>query len=258
MTIVSIEKEFRQKVSGEVRLLREGGDRYRIFTPFRFEDGDHFAIVMRKEEGGWSLSDEGHTLMRLTYDIDHEDLKKGHRQEIISDALESFAVEERSGELIRRVEGEQFGLALFAFVQTLTKISDVSYLSRERVATAFREDFRALVSGVVAPEHTHFDWADAQRDPNRKYVVDCRIDGSSRPTFAFALLNDDNVRDATIALHQFAQWNVVCRPVGVFYRQESIGRRVLARFSDVCSEHYPSLGQGRDKISEVLAEAALD
>ena len=170
MTIVSIEKEFRLKVAGEVRLLQEGSDRYRIFTPFRFEDGDHFAIVMRKEEGGWSLSDEGHTLMRLTYDIDHEDLKRGHRQEIISDALESFAVEERSGELIRRVEGEQFGMALFAFVQTLTKISDVSYLSRERVARAFRQDFRALVSGAVAPERAHFDWADAQRDPNHKYV----------------------------------------------------------------------------------------
>ena len=62
--------DFQRKVSEKVRLASEGIDRYRVFTPFMFDDGDHLAIVLRKESGRWTLSDEGHTYMHLTYDLD--------------------------------------------------------------------------------------------------------------------------------------------------------------------------------------------
>ena len=43
-------------------------------TPFRFDDGDHIAIVLKKEQGRWLLSDGGHTYMHLTYDINEKKL----------------------------------------------------------------------------------------------------------------------------------------------------------------------------------------
>ena len=47
MNTNNIERDFREKVCGEIRLLDEGMDRYRVFTPFQFDDGDHLAIVYR-------------------------------------------------------------------------------------------------------------------------------------------------------------------------------------------------------------------
>jgi Domain of unknown function DUF1828 len=44
----------------------------RVFTPFMLEDGDHLAIVLRKESEAWTLSDEGHTYMHPTYDLDEK------------------------------------------------------------------------------------------------------------------------------------------------------------------------------------------
>ena len=70
MSIKSIEQDFIDKVSAQVRVLPDGRDRFRVFTPFRFDDGDHIAIVLKKEQGRWLLSDGGHTYMHLTYDID--------------------------------------------------------------------------------------------------------------------------------------------------------------------------------------------
>ena len=61
-----IEKGFKEKVDNQVHIQSEGKDRYRVFTPFIFEDGDHFSIILKKEDGGWVLSDEGHTLMHLS------------------------------------------------------------------------------------------------------------------------------------------------------------------------------------------------
>ena len=86
MVIGDIQRDFREKVCESVSLRREGVDRYRVFTPFVFDDGDHLAIVLKREQNDWILSDEGHTLMHLTYSISESDLQRGTRQKIITDA----------------------------------------------------------------------------------------------------------------------------------------------------------------------------
>ena len=50
VTTNGIERDFREKVCAEIRLLDEGVDRYRVFTPFQFDDGDHLAIVLKRED----------------------------------------------------------------------------------------------------------------------------------------------------------------------------------------------------------------
>ena len=61
MTVETIERDFREKVCDKIRLASEGLDRYRVFTPFLFEDGDHLAIVLKREQSRWVLTDEAHT-----------------------------------------------------------------------------------------------------------------------------------------------------------------------------------------------------
>lgn len=254
MTINTIVREFRAKVCDQVQLAQEGMDRYRVFTPFIFEDGDHLAIVLRRENSNWILSDEGHTYMHLTYDIDEKDLQKGTRQKIITNALSVFKVEDRDGELMLAIQEDQFGDALFSFTQALLKITDVSFLSRERVRSTFMEDFRSFMSEVVPEQRRSFDWHDPQRDPQGMYNVDCRVNGMVRPLFVFALPGDDKARDATISMLQFEKWGLAFRSLAVFEDQESINRKVLARFSDVCEKQYSSLGANKDRITRYLQE----
>lgn len=137
MSIMAIEKAFHEKVSSKVRLVAEGVDRYRVFTPFLFDDGDHLAIVLKKEGTRWVFTDEAHTYMHLTYDVDEKDLHRGTRQKIIANSLPAFRIEDRDGELVLRVPQNRYGDALYTFVQALLKISDVSYLSRQQVRVDF-------------------------------------------------------------------------------------------------------------------------
>jgi len=78
---------------------------------------------------------------------------------------------------------------------------------------------------VVPEEHRQFDWYHPQRDPQRKYTVDCMINDMPKPfkpLFVYALPNDDRTKDATIALLQFERWNLPFRSLAVFEDQENI------------------------------------
>ena len=255
MMLETIEQDFRSKVCAQIRLEPEGMERYRVFTPFRFGDGDHLAIALKREEGRWILSDEGHTYMQLTYGLDEKSLHRGTRQQIITNALSAFMVEDREGELVLTVRDERYGDTLFDFIQALLKITDVTYLSRERVKSAFMEDFRAFMEEHVPERRRRFDWHHPRHDPEGNYMVDCRINGMARPVFVYALPNDNKTRDTTITLLQFERWEIPFRSVSVFENQEEISRKVLARFSDVCDKQFSSLTANQERIAGYLQEA---
>jgi len=254
MSIDTIEQDFRKTVCEGLRLSSEGMDRYRVFTPFLFEDGDHLAIVLKRDQGRWVLSDEGHTYMHLTYDLDEKDLQRGTRQKIITTALSAFSVDDRHGELIIGIQDERYGDALFNFVQALLKITDITFLSRERVRSTFMEDFRVFMEEHVPAGRLSFDWHDAKHDPEGKYIVDCRVNGMTRPLLVYALPGDDKVRDATIGLLQFERWGLSSRAVGIFEDQEEVNRKVLARFTDICEKQFSSLAANKDRIARYLEE----
>jgi hypothetical protein len=254
MDTTAIERLFREKVCEQIRLLPEGKRRYRVLTPFRMDDGDHLSIVLKQEHSRWLLTDEGHTYLHLRYDMDWRDLEQGSRQKIIADTLSSFMIDERSGEFLVWIEDEDYGDALYSLTQALLRISDVSFLSRTQVRSTFMEDFRVLIQESLPEKILTYDWHDPSHDPEGKYPVDCHVNSMEHPLFLFALPNDDKVQVATISILQFEKWGLLFESVAIFEDQESIGRKVLARYSDVGGKQFSSIGSNKPRIREYLRE----
>ena len=105
--------------------------------------------------------------MHLTYDIDERKLFSGTRERIISNALSTFKVEDRFGELILEVKDARFGDALYAFAQALIKMGDVLCLSKEYVQPTFMDDFQLLLEGIIPENRREFDWYDEEYDSSK-------------------------------------------------------------------------------------------
>ena len=256
MNIDAIQDSFKATLIESIRLIPEGVNRYRISTPFHFDDGDHFVIALREDEKGhWIITDEGHTYMHMSYHLDLPSLEKGNRNKIIEDALERYGVIEKEGQILTQIdELTNAGNVFYNFIQCLINITDVSYLSRERVASTFMEDFRQFIGETVEPERYIFEYSDNEHDPNGKYAVDCRINGMVRPLHIYAIGNDDKCRDTTIGILQFQRWNRSFLTLGIFEDQEQINRKVLSRFTDVCDRQFSSLAQNQERIKDFFTE----
>jgi len=254
MTDADIVKSFRDRVCAEIDLEPSGLNRYIVYTPFMFDDGDHFVVVLRHEGDSWVLSDEGHTLMHLSYgDVK---LDRGKRAKLIDDALAIYQIERSDGELRVAVPEQRFGDALFSFVQGIGRITAAALWTQDRVASTFYEDFRQMMSEIVPRDRLTFDYTDPEIDPGRLYPVDCRINGLTRPLHVFAVGNDAKAQQATITCYHYERSMRSFRAAAVFDDHSAINRKMLSRLSAVVDKQFPSLAE-RPRLTRYIREDVL-
>lgn len=119
---LAIESELRGKIGEAFHILQEGLYRYRIFTPVQFNDGDHLAIVMKKIDDEWVLSDEGHTYMHLGYRVTSTTLDAIVNSTMVKDTLLKLSVENKDLEFIVKLETTQYAPAIHKLIHVLLSI----------------------------------------------------------------------------------------------------------------------------------------
>ena len=256
MNTESIRKSFKESVAKSVELYPREDNGYQIFTPFHFDDGDHFVVILKTDGlGNWIITDEGHTYMHMSYDTDLSSLENGTRNEIIESSLDKYGVKEIEGRLVATVdEISNAGNILYGFIQCLISITDVSYLSRERVLSTFKKDFKSFIHELVPEERVQFDYKEEENDPTGIYKVDCRVNGMSSPLHIYAIGNDDKCRDTTITILQHQKWKLAFVSLAIFEDQVNINRKVLSRLTDVCDRQFSSLVTNKERIKDFLDE----
>ena len=226
-------------------------------THFTFPDGDGYPFHLSEApSGGLRLSDHGHTLMHISYEHDIDSFLTGTRGMLLERIVGESGIAQDGGVFSVDTFAEELPQTIFSFGQALTRIYDLTLLSRSNVGSTFYDDLADCLTGFV-------DEANLQRDyqpdvPNAEaYPVDFRIEGKDGiPLFVYGVPNRDKARLTTIMLGHFHRHNLQFESVIVFEDQTEIPRPDLARLSDVAGDQVSSLESTEDLNRKILRRAA--
>ena len=253
-----LERLLCERLCADVRVHRRHDDVLMLESPFTFPDGDHYPIYLSETpSGGVKLSDRGHTLMHVSYDHDVDSFYEGAHASLREQIVRESGIDEEDGIFSLETPPDQVTAALFRFGQALTKIHDLTFLSRERVSSTFYEDLRGLLFTMLDEEHVDADYIPPDVPNGNDYPVDYHFDGrGGSPVFLYGVPNPDKARLTTIMLSHFLLHGLTFESVIVFADQQEIPRLDLARLTNVAGTAVASLdaeGDLRRKIERLAA-----
>lgn len=252
-----LQKLLCERLCEDVRVdSRPDGDLL-LRTHFAFPDGDGYPLHLSEApSGGLRLSDRGHTLMHISYEHDVEAFLTGTRGMLLERIVDESGIDHNDGVFSTDVSPERLPEAVFSFGQALTRVYDLTLLSRSNVGSTFYDDLAECLTGFVDEDRIQRDYEPDV--PNAEaYPVDYRIEGKSDvPLFVYGVPNRDKARLTTIMLGYFHRHNIVFESVIVFEDQTEIPRKDLARLSDVAGDQISSLESTEDLNRKLVRRVA--
>lgn len=254
------EKNLCEQFCAQVKLHRRDNGMVMLETPFSYPDGDQYPLYLSETAtGGLRVSDGGHTLMHLSYENDIDKFFEGSRSILLNQVIaeQGISYDEASGQFSLECPPSQLSQTAFQLGQAITRVYDLTFLNRSRVASTFYEDLQEQISALVSVEKIHKDFV-VRGIPNADhYPVDFCIDGkNNQPVFLFGIPSRDKARLTTIFLQYFVQQRVTFDSMLVFANQEDIPRPDLARLSNVGGDMISSLNAEDDFRRKLLKKVA--
>ena len=287
MSFQELERELQAQICESVHIVTKDDGRHYIATPFFYGDGDGPVIALRQNGKGWVLSDEGNTMMRLSWRLSEKELKAPERQRKIADALALSQANQKDGELFLDVPNSKYSEALFDFVHSLLIVDELGYPDdssashslvpyleshddwRDYPAAAsgpsrqghksdlmsipeFKKGFNRLIEESLPLNRFKFDWHDPEWDAAGNYTVDCMVNGMDIPLFLHAPGSNVQARDATITIYRFNEQKVKGRHAAIFRDASRLTKKVTSQLDAVCETQFYNFENEQGHIREYL------
>lgn len=254
---ISLGRLLCERLCEEVQIEQRPDGSWMVGTHFQFPDGDHYPIhISDVTPGGVRLSDHGHTLMHISYDHDIDLFMDGTRGMLLERIMNESGLQWSGGAFCFDTAIEKLPEAIFKFGQALTRVYDLTMLSRSNVGSTFYDDLEQMISNLIDVNKITKSYSPDVPNADA-YIVDYCIEGRNNvPLFLYGVPNRDKARLTTIILSHFHRNNLSFESILVFEDQAEIPRLDLARLSDVGGEMVSSLDSVDDFCRKVVQRVA--
>ncbi len=132
----SMANAMRIGICSSISFETRGIDRFMIHTGFSFPDDDELHIILKRRDGGWILTDEGHTSMWVSYSVNLSE----NRRRLLEKVAGSNGIGFKDGVMSVDASVENAAGCLMSMIQAILQASELSYLTRSTVHNTFVED----------------------------------------------------------------------------------------------------------------------
>jgi hypothetical protein len=125
----------------ETTALQQIDDWVEITTPYLDRHNDHLQVYVRRDNGGFLLTDDSHVISDLRLSGCELDTPK--RGELLQQVLNGFGVNRQEDALVVRASSADFANRKHNLVQAMLAVDDLFCLAQPVVASLFVEDVTA-------------------------------------------------------------------------------------------------------------------
>ena len=220
-------------------------------SPFYYDDGDALHIAIEQlGENDFRVSDEGTSLMRLSYDLNIEQINNGTRKEVIDSLVDHYGVNDRIGEYIIRVDRDNLTDAIFRMMHFCIRIADIDFLNKQNVRNTFIEDFKREAHHYFSDDILKVDWFDKKHDESAQYSIDILIEKENAHIGIFPMHTNYQVMSNTITIHQLRTWGYGFSYMGVVENERKVSESNIKKFTDVSSRLYNLNEENSQRVFE--------
>ena len=198
MNVTDIISNLKRDICSGFEVEERTLNRYMIHTGYTYPDGDELHIILSNDEEGWFFSDEGHTMMWLSY----EDFNLTEsRRTMLDRTLNGNGVSLNDGELLIRISNypaDTISIALKSLIQTEIQIADLLYLDKETVRDSFIDDLKSTFSNSKISDLCEYDYKIIGED-KMEYNADIYVKDTV-PILIFGIHTPIQCARATIAM----------------------------------------------------------
>lgn len=188
--------------------LRQVQDWIEITTPYLDRHNDYMQIYVKRDNGGFVISDDGYTIEDLR--LSGCELESKKRKDLLNLTLNGFGVKLDGEALVVHASSDNFALRKHNMVQAMLAVNDLFYLAGPVVASLFLEDVTAWLdlndirytprvkfSGKSGYDHL-FDFVipSSKRRPERILQTINRPNRDTAQAIAFSWIDTKEVRPA--------------------------------------------------------------
>jgi hypothetical protein len=245
----------RKAICSGVEAEAKGLDRYFIRTGYTYHDGDELYIVLKKDEekGNWIFTDEGHTLMWMSYD-DFEFTPS--RTRLFDKILRANSAHSDNGVIKVSFSLDKIGDALYSITQALLQVADIRFLSVDQVRSTFMEDLREHIRKNVSQESYTFNY-NPPDEKKGKYSVDIRVNTEQDPLFVFGVFNDLKSLETIVKLQHYAKSGTKFSSVIVISDDASLTQMNRDRLTGVADKQFSSLNSAKEGMLQYFEKHSV-
>ncbi len=222
--------------------LKEKAGGALLSLPLHDRDGDAFTVFLQPIAAGWRISDNGNTMMRLSYENDLDRLLKGNRGRLLSDFLSEAGAVEEDGVICMDAPADKLTDRLFAMTQAMSRISDLSLWTQSRTASTFLDDLRSELEKTAPRDSIHEDYLIPDLPDSGNYPIDFFVE-ANRPLYVFGANTREKARLVTIILNHLQKNHRDYESLVVLSRVEDIPRADMARLMNVANDMISSISE---------------
>ena len=188
--------------------LRQVQDWIEITTPYLDRHNDYMQIYVKRDNGGFVISDDGYIIEDLR--LSGCELESKKRKDLLNLTLNGFGVKLDGETLVVHASSDNFALRKHNMVQAMLAVNDLFYLAGPVVASLFLEDVttwlelhdirytpRVKFSGKSGYDHL-FDFVipSSKKRPERIVQAINRPNRDTAQAIAFSWIDTKEVRPA--------------------------------------------------------------